>query len=323
MLTSEQVKECARAAGADIVGIASMDRWEGAPLQCDPRQIAPDAKSMIVLGFRILRGALRGIEEGTFFSAYAGMGYAGINFVRMPVVIWELCNMIEDAGYETVPIPNNFPWTASNCSGQIPGGAEASNPAFSRPVEEGRAAPDVFLHMRIAAFCAGLGEIGYSKMFLSPEFGPRQRLGAIITDAELEPDPIYDGPPLCDRCMSCVRECSGQCMPADKTVKVTVAGHELEWADIDYEQCSKFFCGADPSHNPFMRSEEDEAGFNQQVGAAQQYKLHPMYVYGRALEGASGCIRACMIHLEEQGKLKNKFEKPFRVRKPWRLERDW
>ena len=41
MLTSESVKEHARAMGADIVGIGSMDRYEGAPPECDPRYIMP------------------------------------------------------------------------------------------------------------------------------------------------------------------------------------------------------------------------------------------------------------------------------------------
>lgn len=323
LLTAQEVKQYAKACGADLVGIASMDRFEGAPKQCDPRYINPDAKSMIVLGFRILRGALRGIEEGTFFAAYSGMGYAGINFVRMPMVIWELSNLLEDAGYEAVPIPNNFPWNNASGLGVVKGREQVPNPEKSVPVTPDRPAPDVFLHLRIAAFCAGLGEIGYSKMFLTPEFGPRQRLGAILTDAELEPDPLYEGPPLCDRCMACAHECSGECIPTDETVRVTVAGRELEWADIDYERCSRFFCGAAASHNPFMVSPEEEEGFNQPGGEAGHYKLAPMYTYGRALEGASGCIRACMVHLEEQGKLKNTFEKPFRVRKPWRLQRDW
>lgn len=46
-----------------------------------------------------------------------------------------------------------------------------------------------------------------------------------------------------------------------------------------------------------------------------------VYEYGRAIEGARGCIRACMIHLEEEGKLKNKFKSRFRRRKPWEI--DW
>ncbi len=41
MLTSDQVKQCARECGADLVGIGAMDRFEGAPMQYDPRYIFP------------------------------------------------------------------------------------------------------------------------------------------------------------------------------------------------------------------------------------------------------------------------------------------
>lgn len=319
MFNSQEVKQFAKECGADLVGIASMERFEGAPKQMDPRYIFPDAKAMIVMGFRIFRGCLRGIEEGTFYVAYSGMGYAGINWVYQPLVLWNFCKMLEDQGYEAIPIPNNFPWTNTDCSGQNPEATGQMREAWSRPVSPDKPAPDVFIHLRIAAFCAGLGEIGYSKMFLSPEFGPRQRLAAVLTDAPLEPDPLYEGPPLCDRCMSCAKECTGQAISTTETVKVTVAGRELEWGEIDYHRCSRYFCGASKEHNPFATTPEDEQGFSQDVGRAQQYKVSPVYVYGRALEGASGCIRACMVHLEEQGKLKNAFKNRFRQRKPWRL----
>jgi len=319
MLTSQDVKKFALEAGADIVGIASMDRYEGAPRQSDARYIAPDARSMIVMGFRIPRGTLRGIEEGTFYISYASMGYAAINHVLQPMVLWKVTAMLEDAGYEAVPIPNNFPWTHTNASGQDPSVTDAPNPAKSLPVDPDKPAPDVFVHMRLAAYMAGLGEIGWSKMFISPRFGPRQRLAAILTEAPLEPDPIYEGPSLCDKCMMCVQQCTGSCIPTDKSVKITVAGHDLEWGDINFVDCSRYFCGAAEEHNPWMVTEEDREGFQQPVGAAQRYKVGPTYDYGRALEGASGCIRACMIHLEQQGKLDNKFQTPFRRRKPWRI----
>jgi len=318
MITSEEVKKYAKACGADIVGIASMDRFEGAPKQMDPRYIFPDAKAMIVLGFRILRGCLRGIEEGTFFSAYSSMGYAGINWIRQPMVLWNFCNMLEDEGYEAVPLHNNMPWLNADVNDINPGIAEQMREGWSRPVSPDKPAPDVFVHMRIAAFCAGLGEIGYSKMFLTPEFGPRQRLAAVMTDAPLEPDPLFEGK-LCDRCMLCARDCTGQAISKTKTVKVTVAGRELEWADIDFERCSRYFCGASKEYNPFMVTPEDEETFKQNVGIAAHYKVKPIHEYGRALEGARGCIRACMMHLEEQGKLKNSFKEPFRRGKPWRL----
>ena len=65
MLTSEEIKKAAREFGADLVGIGSVDRFEGTPPERDPRFIAPRARSIIGLGFRVLRGSLRGVEEGT------------------------------------------------------------------------------------------------------------------------------------------------------------------------------------------------------------------------------------------------------------------
>ena len=318
MLTSDTVKKCAKSAGADIVGIGSMDRFEGAPKQMDPRSIMPGAKSFVAMGFRHFRGLFRGIEEGTFFTAYSAMGYAGINYIYQPLVLWNVARMLEDEGYDALPVPNNFPWGNSNMSGQNPELTGKMNPERSRPVSADKPAPDVAPHMRLIAYCAGLGEIGYHKVFLSPQLGPRQRLAALFTTAPLEPDPIFEGG-LCDRCMDCVKACTAGAIPKHKTVKITVAGREVEWADIDMKRCSVGFCGGNSHHNPFAVTPEDKEGFAQEVGKAQQYKLKPMYMYSRALEGAAGCIRACMIHLEGQGKLDNKFQSDFRKKKPWRL----
>ncbi len=46
-----------------------------------------------------------------------------------------------------------------------------------------------------------------------------------------------------------------------------------------------------------------------------------LYNSGKAICGAAGCTRACMISLERRGVLKNKFANPFRTEKPWRV--DW
>ena len=325
MLNSAKVKKAAKASGADIVGIASMDRFEGAPKQMDPRYIFPDAKAMIVMGFRILKGTLRGIEEGTFFIAYPSMGYAGINKLYGPMALWNFCKMVEDEGYEAVPMPNNWQYTYA---GLNLGQGDENDPEvrkelekgkdWSRPVSPEKPAPDVAISLRIAAFCAGLGEIGYSKMFLTPEFGPRVRFAAVLTDAPLKPDPLFEGK-LCDRCMSCVRACTSGAISATKTTKVTVAGRELEWAEIDMRKCADGTFRPTKRYNPFIVTKEDEKQFSAPGGG--HYKLPPQNGYGRALEGASGCIRACMVHLEGQGKLKNKFKNPFRKKKPWNM--DW
>ncbi|MGC8804498.1 MAG: (4Fe-4S)-binding protein, partial [Candidatus Ratteibacteria bacterium] len=108
MLNSKKVKEVAKKLGADLVGIASMERFEGAPKQMDPRYINPDAKALIVIGLRIPRGALRGIEEGTYFLSYSSQAYGSINMIYNPFILYHLTRFIEDNGYEATPIPNDY-----------------------------------------------------------------------------------------------------------------------------------------------------------------------------------------------------------------------
>ncbi len=328
MVTAEQVKQFALECGADLVGIGDMDRFEGAPLQNDPRYIFPEAKRMIGLGFRIHRGLFRGIEEGTYFAGLPALGYANINDVYAPVVLREVSNLLEDSGFEAIPYQNTS--IRLGC-------------AQGTPVREGYPRPDVFLHFRIAAFICGMGEIGFSKLFLSPQFGPRQRLAFIITDAPIEADPLYEGPPLCDRCMRCVAECPANAYDPERTVKITIAGREVEWADLDSDRCAAVYQAGAPEYSPFLpdhvaeyieklrttpRGEERTEMLTYGPGpfsfardeTPYCSKAWESYHHPGAICGARGCTRACMIHLEERGVLQNKFEKPFRIRKPWRLE---
>jgi ferredoxin len=320
------VKQFARECGADLVGIGSMDRFEGAPIQFDPRHIFPEAKTIIGLGFRIHRGLFRGIEEGTYFAGLPAMGYANINDVYAPMVLREVGNCLEDHGYEAVLYQNTS--VRLGCG-------------VGKAVAPGKPKPDVFLHFRIAAVVCGMGEIGYSKIFLSPEFGPRQRLAFILTDAPLEPDPVFEGG-LCDRCMRCVKECPARAISSTRSVKISIAGRELEWGELDERKCSAVYQAGTPEYSPFL-SDENASVIRSVVGASDdsgQERLTSYagniwaylrenlpycrnawesYHHPSAICGARGCMRACMIHLEEQGKLRNAFKTPFRIRKPWRL----
>lgn len=316
MITAKKVKQFARSRGADLVGIASMDRFEGAPKEMDPRYIFPEAKAFIVLGFRIPRGCFRGIEEGTFFGAYPSMGYAGINLVYAPIVLREVTLFLEDEGYESVPIQNALLWTSRDKdTGKLISG--------SIPVSPDKPAPDVFIHIRLAAVAAGLGEIGYSNMFLSPEYGPRQRLAGIITDAPLKPDPLFEGK-ICDRCMSCVKECPGKSISKDKTVKIKLAGKEMEWGELNVASCNVAYTGGVAEKSPFIPPDFDfEKALKDpwNVMAEIPYNkisIHQFRHFG-AIGGAEGCIRACMAHLEKTGRIKAKFVNPFRKKKLWSL----
>lgn len=319
MLTAAEVKAAARECGADLVGIGSMDRFEGAPAQFDPRFIFPEANAIIGLGFRIHRGLLRGIEEGTLFSAYPTLGYACINDVQAPLALRSLGNFLEDHGYEAVLYQNTM--VRLGCG-------------VGKAVAPDKPKPDVFLHFRIAAFLCGMGEIGYSKVFLTPEFGPRQRFAFLLTDADIEPDPLFEGK-LCDRCMSCVRDCPAGAISRDRTVKVTLAGKQVEWGELDLTKCAAVYQAGTPELSPFMTEEVAEAvrrvlesgqdptghGIWSFIKEKMPYSRNAWesYHHPSCICGARGCIRACMIHLEEKGRIRNLFHHPFRKREPWRL----
>ncbi|MFH0939256.1 MAG: hypothetical protein V1899_08245 [Planctomycetota bacterium] len=313
------VKKKALAFGADFVGIGNIERWSNAPLQMDPKQIMPECRSIICVGFRVMRGSLRGIEEGTFFSNYSSMGYGGITYLYMPMTVINIARYIEDHGYEAIPMGHQSDWRAIDNEGVL-------QPHYSRPVAPGRAAPDVMIHLRIAAFLCGCGEIGFSKMFLSPQFGPRNRVGIILTDANLAPDPIYNGPKLCNRCLACVKACPGQAFNPKKVVKVNLAGHSVEWADINCKACDVAFRGGQATDEPVSPNQTYDApmyGKNVTRGAWTPFYQKPKNLYnsGQAICGARGCVRNCMISLEARNALQNRFKQKFRRRQPWSV--DW
>ncbi len=321
-MDANQIKSLAKELGATVCGIGTIERWAGAPRQMDPLQIMPECRSIIVCGFRVHRGTLRGIEEGTLFSNYAAMGYGGITYLRMPPVMWGLADRLEDEGYEAAPIGQIDWWRSYDDAGHV-------WDRFSRPVAPGKAAPDVSVHTRIAAYLAGLGEFGWSKVFLNPRFGPRMRYGIVLTEAELDPDPIYDGPPLCNRCMACARECPAQAIATDpaKTVSVELAGRTVTWGEFDAVRCCNTFSGGsipdDQQGIPDGQVYSNWLGLKSVNGAHGPFhhKPAPVYWTGQAICGGRGCVRACMMSLEARQAIGNTFHQKFRRRPTWQV--DW
>jgi len=320
MLTSRMVKEFAlTVAGVDLVGIAPVSRFAGAPADMNPLTMMPRCRSVIVIGNRIPRGCYRGIDEGTHWPSYNVFGYIRLSG-RLADAAYRICRFIEDFGYEA-------------CS---PGMAASTREAGPRrQAAFGKPAPDVNLHLRIAATLAGLGEIGWSKVFLTEEFGPRQRLNAILTEAELEPDPMRTGH-LCDRCGRCVAECPAGAIPSDRSVGIEVEGHRIQWADIDLGKCKLTHFGMNRKNGQFfakrfpglfMPISEQQVTWREAwdlgwaVFPSMPY-LEAMSRYGvPALCGARGCIIGCMKHMEQRSRVKNIFRTMpvFSAQEPWSL----
>jgi ferredoxin len=234
--------------------------------------------------------------------------------------------LIEDAGWEAVPY--------------YPGVPETQPP--DPPIRPGAVAPNVHLAIRIAATAAGLGEMGWSKVFLTRKFGPRVRLHAILTDVELEPDPLVEPGSLCDRCMSCVAGCQAEAIPhvsEGKTVSIQIEDKLYEWADIRLGRCVLGYHGGDPqvspflhksfpgwefdvtrqdvteevgyrlcwpaSHGPWRRTEEDPSG---RIIDGHWQLIHwggGAGSYG--IGGSRGCMRSCFDHFEATGRCEQSY----------------
>ena len=190
-MTSEDIKAAARNFGADLVGIASVDAVRDLPADENPLSIFPQAKAVIVVGRKILRGALRGIEQGTEFdNAFPAFGFYNLEDSFLAKTTYDISIWVEAQGFEAVPL------FAYDCAGQ----------AVGVPVAPGKPVPNVMLRYRILAQAAGLGETGLHGLFLTPAFGPRQRFAMLVTDAAIETDTPFK-PHICNDCGACVSAC--------------------------------------------------------------------------------------------------------------------
>lgn len=224
---TEQFKQYARSRGADLVGVAPMERFEGVAPQNDPRSIFPDAKAVVVIGRRITRGTLRGWEEGTNRDIYEMFGYSWLDKQFAAFTTFECAEWLEDNGWEATPIMCYPP----------------EMPPQGIPVRKGQPGPNVNIDMDYAAVAAGLGEIGLHGVFMSPRFGPRQRFQAVITDAPLDPDPLCERQ-VCGGCTVCVHACPLGAIDGDNTREIDIAGKKMTVAAVDYEKCKRCQNGA-------------------------------------------------------------------------------
>lgn len=227
-MNAKELKEAAMRFGADLVGIAPLERLAGVPADRNPLSIFPECKSVIVLGRRILRGSLRGVEEGTNFgSTYNTFGYRYLEDNFLSRTTYDLTCWLESNDCEAVPL------FAYNHDGMPKG----------TPVKDGKPAPNVIVDFEAAAQAAGLAEIGLGGFLITPEFGTRQRFAVILTDAELEADAVREKS-ICSDCGACIEACPLGAYSRDKRLKAGLPGHECEIAAIDYSICEECPNGA-------------------------------------------------------------------------------
>lgn len=228
-----EVTRVAREADMDLVGFAPMDRFESVHYRLRPEAHLPGARTAVSMAMRYPR-AMYELAGATQAETYMSLdSYGNHHMVQMLMIAaMDVTRYLEKRGHLAIPMQRSHyrvhPYK------DIPG---SWTPDFDHAV---------------AAVAAGLGEIGLHGEVITPEYGTRQMFISVVTDAEVEADPMYAGPPLCDKCMACVRTCHMQALDGEDLREVTVGGRAFELAARDIWRCMwsrRFHLNADAGPN--------------------------------------------------------------------------
>lgn len=180
MIDANLVKNIALELGADLCGIAPVERFGEAPEGFRPTDVYTDAKSVVVVAKRF--------PEGPFFSK-SPIPYTVTSDVilsKVNQISCELCSRLEqEEELIAVPIPSEpyEYWDEEN--------------------REGRG----ILSLRHAGYLAGLGVFGKNTLLTNVTFGNRIVLGAVLLNIVVEPDNLADYDFCSADCQICLSSC--------------------------------------------------------------------------------------------------------------------
>lgn len=184
-MTSDKIKTIVFDHGADICGIAPAERFARAPEGFRPTDIYDICKSVIVFAKRVPVGAN---------EARSCIPYTYVNQMitqQVDNLTFDLCIQFEKLGIKVVPIPSDDPYEY-----------------WLDDKQYGRA----ILSLRHAGYFAGLGILGKNTLLINNQFGNMIQIGAILTDLELDGDPIADYEGCLADCTICLDICPVQAL---------------------------------------------------------------------------------------------------------------
>ena len=204
---TERVREAALAFGADLVGVAKLNRdWlfsngrDGRPVEI------PESYSRVLVMAVAMDPSHIRKSPGSEASAETSRGYA-----RMAYVTCLSASFIRVLGYDALPCGNGT--------------------ALSIPM----------------AVDAGLGYLSRNGMLTTEEYGSCVRLCKVLTDMPLVPDRRRDGTlrRRCESCRLCAKSCPAGAISSDPSPSYRTHGSfnssgVLRWT-VDHEKCYRFW----------------------------------------------------------------------------------
>jgi epoxyqueuosine reductase QueG len=185
MINSKLVKDAVKALGADLCGVAPVERFAGAPNGFRPTDIWSVCRSVVVFAKKLPAQSL---------FADNCIPYTFVNTIitqEVDSLIIRVSLKLEELGIDNVPIPSDDPylhWEADRSYGRA------------------------ILSMKRAAHLAGLGVLGKNTLLINKDYGNMIQIGAVLVAAELEPDPIATYEACMADCILCLDSCPVQAL---------------------------------------------------------------------------------------------------------------
>ena len=269
------------------VGIASIDRFNSAPKGMHPCDVLPGCQSVIAFCTRLPDGAVNAAvtayEDRKFnvHGQYALFGYVGSPNYNLLWANYKLARFIEQLTGE-IAVPTT------------------AGPTHGAPI----------LSMRHCAVAAGLGQFGWHSIVLTPEFGTRNRFGAVLTTLKLKPDPMMSGERLCDfeHCHVCEKVCPTGAIPCYKPGQERVVdfgeGQIERYSGINWTKC-KIACEGEYSDfnfngdynliDPIIENPIDEEFAPTQVYRQDKKNVYHHFIQHQTSWKCGNCLQYCPV----------------------------
>ncbi len=183
-MNSNDIKKQAGKNGANLCGIATIDRFYNAPEGFSPLDLYPQAQSAIAFAKQIPKGSL---------NLSTSIPYAVCEEVALHEshrIALEIALFIEKNGYNAVLVPSEpyEYWDSKHTTGKG------------------------LVSLKHIAYQCGLGAWGKNHLLYNPNLGNLMKLGAVLTDAKLEPDAVLEKEICKPNCKLCISSCPSEAL---------------------------------------------------------------------------------------------------------------
>lgn len=176
----DTIKRLILSYGADVCGIANIDRFSDSPIGFSPCDIFENCKSVITFGMALPKGLTKVNPRLIYghFNEYSCMEVDRIALKGAKEIEKQF-------NCSAVPMPCDCPLEYWDNSSMTARG---------------------LISMKHAAVFSGLGSLGKNTLLINPIYGNLMTIGAILTDLELESDELCGD--LCiNGCTKCLDSC--------------------------------------------------------------------------------------------------------------------